>query len=75
MYKLPKKATVEENSNVDNPFIDFGTAYTYMTNEDTEWKISDLSINDTDSTPAKTLEPLYSNNSNIGYILYSDQGI
>lgn len=51
-----------------------GTAYVYMSNEKIEWKLSNLSINDSQSTPAKTLQPLYDSNSNIGYILYNDQG-
>lgn len=45
-----------------------------MTSTDPKWKMSDLSINDTLSMPGRTLEHLYSNNSDeIGYIMYNDQ--
>ena len=49
-----------------------------MTNKDPKWKISDISINDTNSFPGKTLESIYatdfsSKNANIGYIFYNDQ--
>lgn len=74
MYKLPRKTTIEETSSVENPFIEQGTAYTFMTNSNKQWQLSSLSFNDTDSFPAKTIQPLYEKNKNIGYILYNDQG-
>ncbi len=77
MYKIPKLTEVEEYSKVSNSFISNGTAYLYMSNENTDWKLSELSMNDTSSIAAKTLDPLFSNNfdenSKIGFILYNDQ--
>lgn len=74
MYKLPRKTTIEEHSQVDNPFIEDGTAYTFMTNTNILWQLSSLSFNDSQSFLAKTIQPLYEKNPKIGYILYNDQG-
>jgi len=74
LYKLPRTTTIEETSNVENPFIEYGTAYTFMTDKNVEWQLSSLSINDSLSFPALTLEPLYSANKSVGYLLYNDQG-
>jgi len=74
LYKLPRKTTIEETSIVNNPFIEYGTAYTFMTSESIEWQLSSLSFNDSQSFPGKTLDPLYDRSkSNIGYLLYNDQ--
>lgn len=71
LYKLPKL----HSHSID--LVNNGTAYVFMTNEKQNWFLSTLSINSTQSFPAKTLEPLYNdkinNNTDIGYILYSDQ--
>lgn len=56
-----------------NPFISQGTAYAYLTSEKTKWHLSNISINDSLSFPGRTLQPLYSNDSTIGYVLYNDQ--
>ncbi len=74
LYKLPKMNQISEN----NKFFPNGTAYAFMTNKNPEWTLSNLSINDTNSFPGRTLETLYktnfsNNDSNIGYILYNDQ--
>jgi deoxyribonuclease-2 len=80
LYKLPK----EHVQNVDfendyltkiNPYLDSGTAYTFITNKNQdEWQLSNLSINDTDSMPGKTLNLFYSSDDpDLGYILYNDQ--
>jgi deoxyribonuclease II len=70
LYKLPK---FKQTSNLTTsiPFIEYGTAYTFLTNESIEWQLSSLNINDTRSFPGKTLDVLY--NENIGYMLYNDQ--
>ncbi len=85
LYKLPKSTKILETSSLNNPFIYEGTAYTYMTNlAQTEWSISSLSMNDTESFAGKTLDILYktsfsdqksnqTSNNNLGYILYNDQ--
>jgi deoxyribonuclease II len=89
VYKLPKldqKLVDDEhdsdeeelNEKATNPFILKGTSYAYMNNQQPQWTLSDLSINDTLSMPAKTLELLYTTDFNdsqtdIGYILYNDQ--
>lgn len=87
LYKLPKRTEILETSRTNNSFIYQGTAYTYMTNQkQTEWSMSDLSMNDTNSMAGRTLDILYrtefgrSNDksnetidSNLGYILYNDQ--
>ena len=74
---MPKLTEIEEYSTVNNPFINEGTAYTYLTNDVPEWQLSSLSMNNTNSFAGKTLAPLYSNKfdetSSIGYILYNDQ--
>lgn len=69
LYKLPKLHS-DSIKLVNN-----GTAHLFMTNQKQNWFLSSLSINSTESFPAKTLEPLYSieNNTDLGYILYSDQ--
>ena len=80
-YKLPRSehlTDVEKLHNQSVPFLDKGTAYAYMNNQNQAWKLSTLSINDTQSLPAKTLSPLYTidfadPNNKIGYILYNDQ--
>merc|ERR1712127_290233 len=60
LYKLPKKSQVLETSKLTNPFIYNGTAYTTITSKaQTQWKMSELSMNDTRSFPGKTLEILY----------------
>ena len=74
MYKLPRSTTIEESSTVENPYIEHGTAYTFMTDQNVEWQLSLLSINDSLSFPGLTLEPLYSANKSVGYLLYNDQG-
>jgi deoxyribonuclease-2 len=63
-----------------------GSAYVYMTEQDTSWKLSNLSINDTQSMPALTIDVLYKKyaktswfkklfqqENQIGYVLYNDQ--
>jgi deoxyribonuclease-2 len=69
LYKLPKL----HSDSIE--LVNNGTAYLFMTNEKQNWFLSSLSINSTQSFPAKTLEILYKhdNNSDLGYILYSDQ--
>lgn len=74
MYKLPRTTTIEEFSSIDNPFIEYGTAYTFMTNESIKWQMSSLSFNDSQSFAGTTIQPLYSQNKDIGFILYNDQG-
>jgi deoxyribonuclease-2 len=82
LYKLPKSTQILETSRVSNPFIYDGTAYTYMTNlAQSEWSMSSLSMNDTNSFAGKTLDILYNTSFNtnqtgdnkLGYILYNDQ--
>ena len=46
LYKLPKETkSVDEANQVENPFLSQGTAYTYSTNKDPFWKLSNLSFN------------------------------
>jgi len=76
LYKLPK--ITDKDIGENNRFFPNGTAYAFMTNKNPEWTLSDLSINDTNSFPGRTLETLYrtnfsDNDSNVGYILYNDQ--
>jgi hypothetical protein len=75
LYKLPRLA--KEPKHVPSPFIEYGTAYTFMTNKREEWKFSSLSMNDTMSVAGRSIDILYKNEfnstSNIGYILYNDQ--
>ncbi|CAF0754494.1 unnamed protein product [Brachionus calyciflorus] len=75
LYKLPKKAQkiLNTHKKLHNEFISQGTAYTYMTNQHQEWRLSNLNINDTFSLPGRTLQQIYSNDSSIGYIFYNDQ--
>ncbi|XP_075226785.1 deoxyribonuclease II isoform X2 [Lycorma delicatula] len=67
LYKLP-----DEKGNNDK---DNGTNYFYMTSNTVskEWIISDKLITDANSMPAITLKPLYSNTSDVLWILYNDQ--
>ncbi|RNA21642.1 deoxyribonuclease-2-alpha, partial [Brachionus plicatilis] len=73
LYKLPKKVHTFFKSKNPNPFISQGTAYAFITNQFTEWTLSELSINDSMSLSGRTMQPLYSNHSSIGYLLYNDQ--
>jgi deoxyribonuclease-2 len=72
LYKMPK---MSDQKKANSKLLQEGTAYMYMTNSQQEkWRYSSISMNDSTSIAAKTLEPLYNNNnSTIGYILYNDQ--
>ncbi len=62
---------------VNNANLTHGTAYMFMTSQRPEWQLSTLSINDTQSLPAQTLAKIYSRDfsdePDIGYVLYNDQ--
>ena len=67
MYKLP--TLPRENDYL----LRRGLGYIYITSDDPDgdWKFSKKSINDTNSIPGRTLQPLY-NNSTSFHLLYND---
>uniref|UniRef100_A0A1B6LW25 Uncharacterized protein n=2 Tax=Graphocephala atropunctata TaxID=36148 RepID=A0A1B6LW25_9HEMI len=73
IYKIPK---IKDHS---NEFIQSGVAYAYiLSGSDQGWRLSEKSINDSNSIPGLTLAPLYINSSDGNsqdalYILYNDQ--
>ena len=78
LYKLPKQTqSIDKTKKLTKTsFMSNGTAYAFMTNKDTKWKLSSLSINDTSSLPGQTLDAIYAagfGDTNIGYIFYNDQ--
>lgn len=70
IYKLPKLPA--KGDNLPSHLVE-GTAYMYLSDKNPEWQVSELSMNDTISMPGQTLSDLYTNDPNIGYILYNDQ--
>jgi len=68
MYKLPIITTSR------NFLLRRGLAYMYVTsaNPDADWTLSDISINDTRSLPARVLAPLYNKDPSL-HILYNDE--
>ena len=67
MYKLP---ILPKQRDI---LLRRGLGYVYMTSDnDSEWKFSKKSINDTNSIPGRTLAPLYDSTKNLFHILYND---
>ncbi|CAH1159489.1 unnamed protein product [Phaedon cochleariae] len=67
VYKLP---TLKH----DEKLMKDGVAYLYMTSMDySTWKLSNNSINSTDSIIGNTLRNLYTNETNLMYILYNNE--
>ena len=79
LYKLPTLNNIQEaKMEAENPFLNQGTAYSYITNTKQSWQLSSISMNDTESFAGKTLEPLYQTDfedpeNELGFILYNDQ--
>ena len=73
VYKMPKLAVSKKLHDSSLPFLPEGLAYMFMTNASQKWHMSSISMNDTDSMSGRTLQALYANDSDIGYILYNDQ--
>ncbi|VEN59183.1 unnamed protein product [Callosobruchus maculatus] len=68
-YKLP---TIKHHSS--NILLKNGVAYAFMTSEDhSDWRFSNVSINSTDSIIGKTLKGLYETENELFYVLYNDQ--
>ncbi|CAH1958023.1 unnamed protein product [Acanthoscelides obtectus] len=69
VYKLP---TIRHQSG--NKLLKDGVAYTFMTSEDySDWKFSNVSINSTDSIIGHTLKDLYKRQNELLHVLYNDQ--
>ena len=82
LYKLPKEHIHHDSQNIEtendiknNPYLDLGTAYTFITNKNqNQWQFSSISINDSNSMPGKTMDSFYtSDDPDLGYVLYNDE--
>ncbi|KAJ9574029.1 hypothetical protein L9F63_008555 [Diploptera punctata] len=69
IYKLPRV----KSSN--NSLIKQGVAYSYITSHNVSqgWVLSTYSINDSNSMPGRTLQPLYNKTDDLLWIEYNDQ--
>lgn len=73
LYKLPAAATSHDGHD-QHKAADAGLHYAFITSEQsTGWRISEKNINQSESIPGKTLEPLLAGDSQLLRILYNDE--